>query len=75
MSDENAPFAHRGSPWAESTVARMTHLSRTMMLGVFATLSAGHYMVLHSPPVNRREELKVILVASILLARLAYNMA
>ncbi|KAH1064075.1 hypothetical protein J1N35_029062 [Gossypium stocksii] len=52
----------------------MIHLSRTMMLVVFATLSADKCMVLHNPIVDRMLKLSTMEDTSMLLSTLACNM-
>ncbi|KAH1107365.1 hypothetical protein J1N35_011133 [Gossypium stocksii] len=59
-----------GPPRDESMVVRMTHLGRTTMLVVFATLSMNYYMVSSGPLIDRRWELKAISTMSMLLAGL-----
>ncbi|KAK5835686.1 hypothetical protein PVK06_011381 [Gossypium arboreum] len=49
---------HRGSPRVELAIARMSHIDRTTMLGFFATLLAGHYIVSHNPIANKKVKIK-----------------
>ncbi|KAH1039458.1 hypothetical protein J1N35_041201 [Gossypium stocksii] len=65
--------AYRGSPRV-STIARKTHLDRTLMLEVFTTLLTGHYMVSHCPTMDKIWEVKVILNASVPLEGSTCNM-